>query len=97
MRRQTLGVTCFRGLLVSLLRAVVVAEVPSFRHAADVLGVTQSSVSAGIKGLEDALGTMPFKLRHRGVRLTEVGRHFVAEVSAGLDVAFVVGAVNALT
>ena len=74
-----------RGIpLVSLRHAVVVAEMLNFHHAANVLGTTQSSVSARIKGLEDALGIVLFERRHRGVRLTEAGRHFVAEVSAGI-------------
>lgn len=71
--------------LISLRQAVVVAEVLNFRHAANVLGVTQSSVSARIKALEDALGILLFERRHRGVRLTEAGRQFVAEVSAGIE------------
>lgn len=70
--------------LVSLRHAVVVAEVLNFRHADNVLGVTQSSISTRIKGLEDALGIMLFERRHRGVRLTEAGRRFVAEVSTGI-------------
>jgi DNA-binding transcriptional LysR family regulator len=70
--------------LISLRQAVIVAEVLNFRHAANILGVTQSSVSNRIKGLEDALGIMLFERRHRGVRLTEAGRHFVAEVTAGI-------------
>lgn len=74
-----------RGIpLVSLRHAVVVAEVLNFRHAANVLGTTQSSVSTRIKGLEDALGILLFERRHRGVRLTEAGRHFVAEITAGI-------------
>jgi DNA-binding transcriptional LysR family regulator len=71
--------------LISLRQAVVVAEVLNFRHAANVLGVTQSSVSARIKMLEDALGILLFERRHRGVRLTEAGRQFVAEVSVGIE------------
>lgn len=75
-----------RGIpLVSLRHAVVVAEMLNFRHAANVLGVTQSSVSTRIKGLEEKLGVQLFERRHRGVRLTEAGRHFVAEVSTGID------------
>lgn len=70
--------------LIALRHAVVVAEVLNFHHAANVLGTTQSSVSARIKGLEDALGILLFERRHRGVRLTDAGRHFVAEVSAGI-------------
>ncbi|GAC88762.1 LysR family transcriptional regulator [Gluconobacter thailandicus NBRC 3257] len=70
--------------LISLRHAVIVAEVLNFRQAATVLGTTQSSVSARIKGLEDALGVMLFERRHRGVRLTNAGRCFVAEVSTGI-------------
>lgn len=74
-----------RGIpLVSLRHAVVVAEVLNFHHAANMLGVTQSSVSARIKELEEALGILLFERRHRGVRLTEAGRHFVAGISAGI-------------
>lgn len=50
----------------------------------NVLWTTQSCVSSRIKGLEDALGILLFERRHRGVRLTEAGRHFVAEISAGI-------------
>lgn len=71
--------------LVALRHAVVVGDVLNFRHAANVLGVTQSSVSARIKALEEALGIVLFERRHRGVRLTEAGRRFIAEVSAGID------------
>jgi DNA-binding transcriptional LysR family regulator len=79
------GCDHLRGIpLASLRHAVVVAEVLNFHHAANVLGTTQSSVSARIKGLEEALGILLFERRHRGVRLTEAGRHFVTEVSSGL-------------
>lgn len=70
--------------MVSLLQLLSVAEHLNFRHAANVLGVTQSSVSTRIKGLEDALGVILFERRHRGVRLTDAGRHFVAQVSASI-------------
>ncbi|WP_227439351.1 LysR family transcriptional regulator [Methylobacterium sp. W2] len=71
--------------LTSLRHAVVVAEVLNFRHAANVLGVTQSSVSTRIKRLEDALGILLFERRHRGVRLTDAGRRFVSEVCVGIE------------
>jgi DNA-binding transcriptional LysR family regulator len=69
---------------MSLVQTLTVAEYLNFRHAANVLGTTQSSVSARIKGLEDVLGVLLFERRHRGVRLTEAGRHFVAEIAAGI-------------
>ncbi len=74
-----------RGIpLASLRHAVVVAEVLNFHHAANVLGTTQSCVSSRIKRLEDTLGILLFERRHRGVRLTEARRHYVAEVSHGI-------------
>lgn len=53
--------------LVALRHAVVVSDILNFRHAARVLGVTQSSVSARIKALEEALGIVLFERRHRGL------------------------------
>ncbi|WP_182968155.1 LysR family transcriptional regulator [Gluconacetobacter tumulicola] len=71
--------------LRSLVQALVVAEHLNFRHAANALGVAQSSVSTRIKALEETLGIVLFERRHRGVRLTEAGHRFVAEVSAGIE------------
>lgn len=71
--------------LVSLIQMLAVAEHLNFRHAAGALGVTQSSVSTRIKALEETLGILLFERRHRGVRLTEAGRRFVAEISAGIE------------
>lgn len=70
--------------MVSLIQTLAVAEHLNFRHAANVLGVTQSSISARVKALEETLGVQLFERRHRGVRLTEAGRQFVAGVSAGM-------------
>ena len=70
--------------MVSLLHVLAVAEHLNFNHAANVLGTTQSSVSSRIKALEEVLGILLFERRHRGVRLTEAGHHFVAGVSAGI-------------
>lgn len=70
--------------MVSLIQTLAVAEHLNFHHAANVLGTTQSSVSARIKALEEALGILLFERRHRGVRLTEAGRRFVAEVATGI-------------
>lgn len=70
--------------LTCLRHAVVVAELLNFRHAANVLGTSQSTVSARIKDLEDVLGIALFERRHRGVLLTEAGRRFIAEVSTAI-------------
>lgn len=71
--------------LVSLIQTLAVAEHLNFRHAANALGVSLSSVSARVKTLEEDLGILLFERHARGVRLTEAGRHFVALVAAGID------------
>lgn len=71
--------------MASLIQALAVAEYLNFRHAANALGVSQSSVSMRIKMLEEDLGVLLFERRSRGVRLTEAGRHFVEQVSIGID------------
>lgn len=71
--------------LASLMQVLAVAECLNFRHAANRLGISQSSVSTRIKALEDDLGITLFERRHRGVRLTDAGRSFVAEVAAGIE------------
>lgn len=78
----TLGV---RIPMASLIQTLAVAEYLNFRHAANALGVAQSSVSARVKALEEDLGILLFERHARGVRLTEAGRHFVERVAAGVD------------
>lgn len=81
-RPQALGT---RIPLAALIQAVAVGEYLNFRHAAAALGVSQSSVSERIRALEETLGVRLFERRHRGVRLTEAGRFFLAHVAEGLD------------
>jgi DNA-binding transcriptional LysR family regulator len=71
--------------LASLIQALSVAEHLNFRHAAAALGVSQSSVSTRIKQLEQDLGVLLFERRHRGVRLTEAGQHFLEHVATGIE------------
>ena len=71
--------------LAALIQTLAVAEYLNFRHAANALGVAQSSVSARVKALEDDLGILLFERHARGVRLTEAGRHFVERIAAGVD------------
>ena len=71
--------------IATLIQTLAVAEHLSFRHAANSLGIAQSSVSARIKALDEDLGVILFERNTRGVRLTEAGRHFVASVSTGID------------
>lgn len=49
--------------MVLLIQTLAVAEHLNFRHAANVLGVTQSSISARVKALEEMLGIQPFERR----------------------------------
>lgn len=71
--------------MASLIRVLAVAEHLNVRHAANALGVSQSSVSTRIKLLEEDLGVLLFERHARGVRLTETGRHFVEAVAAGIE------------
>lgn len=71
--------------MASLIQTLAVAEYLNFRHAANALGVAQSSVSARVKALEEDLGILLFERHARGVRLTEAGRQFVEQVTAGID------------
>lgn len=71
--------------LAALIQTLAVAEHLSFRHAANALGVSLSSVSSRVKALEEDLGILLFERHARGVRLTEAGRLFVERVSAGVD------------
>ncbi len=56
---------------------VTLAETLNFRRAAEVLYVTQSTLSAGIRELESLLGTTLFERNKRSVRLTAVGGQVV--------------------
>jgi DNA-binding transcriptional LysR family regulator len=71
--------------LASLIQALSVAEHLNFRQAAAALGVSQSSVSTRIKQLEQDLGILLFERRHRGVRLTDAGQHFLEHVATGIE------------
>jgi len=71
--------------MAALLQTLAVAEHLNFRHAANSLGVSQSSISARVKALEEELGVLLFERNTRGVRLTAVGRYFVERIAAGVD------------
>lgn len=71
--------------LASLIQTMAVAEHLNFRHAANALGISLSSVSARVKMLEQDLGVLLFERHSRGVRLTEAGRQFIEHVAAGVD------------
>lgn len=59
--------------LVALYAFELVAHHGNFTSAGEALGLTQSSISQRIKGLEIDLGVVLFKREHRGVSLTNEG------------------------
>src|SRR5690606_11643005 len=59
---------------------MAIAEHLSFRRAADLLGVTRSSLSHTVRGLEDRLGTRLFHRTTRSVSLTQAGEQFLARL-----------------
>jgi DNA-binding transcriptional LysR family regulator len=65
--------------------ALVVAEHGSFRRAATILNVAQSTVSRRIQLLEHRLGFSLFERDPRGVRLTSAGENFLKEAVVGVN------------
>lgn len=72
--------------MAALIQTLAVAEHLSFYRAAQALGTSQSSVSTRIKTLEQDLGVVLFDRNTRGVRLTEAGRRFVAQVHDAMGI-----------
>jgi DNA-binding transcriptional LysR family regulator len=64
---------------------VAVAELGSFRAAADAVHLSQPALSRRIEKLEDALGVRLFDRTTRRVNLTAVGRDFSRKVRTLLD------------
>ena len=62
-----------RPTLADLRAFMAVAEHRSFRRAADLLGITRSSLSHAIRGLEEDLGAQLLHRTTRSVSLTEAG------------------------
>lgn len=53
-----------------------IANCGNFNRAAETLNVTQSTVSARVKSMEENFGQRLFKRSHIGVELTYAGQHF---------------------
>ena len=53
-----------------------ISKCGNFNRAAENLNVTQSTVSARVKSMEDSFGRKLFKRMHAGVELTVAGHHF---------------------
>jgi LysR family transcriptional regulator, glycine cleavage system transcriptional activator len=72
------------------------ARTGSFRAAADDLGLTPSSVSHAIRGLEQTLGAALFLRTGPTIRLTEAGRTLVHHVERGFgELLLGIGSVSA--
>lgn len=65
--------------------AVLVAEHGSFRRAANVLNLSQSTLSRRVQQLERRLGTQLFERDRTGARPTVAGARFMREASIGAD------------
>ena len=64
--------------LQQLRYAIGIAETGSFNKAAEKLYISQPSLTAAIKDLEDELNILIFNRTSRGVKLTSEGEEFVA-------------------
>ena len=53
-----------------------ISDCGNFNRAAETLNVTQSTVSARVKSMEETFGQRLFKRSHNGVELTYAGQHF---------------------
>lgn len=65
--------------------ALTAAEHGSFRRAAAALNVQQSTVSRGVRNLEDRVGAKLFARDHAGIRPTPAGEMFLEEATLGFD------------
>src|SRR5258705_5276005 len=83
-----------RSGLVELDTVVAVARLGGFRAAAIELGVSATSLSNAVAGLEARLGVRLFHRTTRSVSLTEAGAEFVAGITPPL--AEIRGAVDAV-
>jgi DNA-binding transcriptional LysR family regulator len=66
--------------LTDLRAFMAVAEHRSFRRAADLLGLTRSSLSHAVRGLEDSLGARLLNRTTRSVSLTEAGERLLGRL-----------------
>jgi len=71
--------------LTELRYVVAVAEARHFGRAAERCFVSQPSLSASVKNLEEELGVTLFERGKRGVFLTEAGEQIVAQARRALD------------
>ena len=65
--------------------AMLVAEHGSFRRAASILNLSQSTISRRIQLLERRLGMPLFERNHAGARATLAGERFMRDAAVGAD------------
>jgi DNA-binding transcriptional LysR family regulator len=75
----------YRSGLVELDAVLAVARLGGFRAAAIELGVSATSVSNAVAGLEARLGVRLFNRTTRSVSLSEAGEQFIAAVGPALS------------
>ncbi|TIU83578.1 MAG: LysR family transcriptional regulator, partial [Mesorhizobium sp.] len=63
--------------------AILAAEHGSFRRAAEILSVSQSTVSRRIQILERRVGILLFDRHRSGARATMAGERFLREAAVG--------------
>lgn len=71
--------------LRNLHYAVLVAQYGSFRRAAAVLDISQSTISRRVQALERRLGIQLFERTRTGVRSTAIGERFMREAAIGAE------------
>ena len=76
----------YRFTLRQLQYAVALADLASFRRAAEQCHVSQPSLSAQLRELEDALGVQLFERDRRGVMITGAGSQLVERMRRVLAV-----------
>lgn len=65
--------------------AILVAEQGSFRRAASILNLSQSTISRRIQLLERRLGVPLFERNHAGARTTPAGERFMRDAAIGAE------------
>jgi DNA-binding transcriptional LysR family regulator len=73
--------------LRQLKQFAVLAEILSFRRAAESLNMAQPALSVSIRRLEDDLGVRLFERSRRGVQLTEAGKAILHDAKLALQAA----------
>lgn len=81
---SSLAASSSKATLLYLRYVLAAAEKGSFRRAALQLGVWESTVSRGIRDLEDQIGVALFIRHPGGVKLTNAGTKFLSHARTAL-------------